>query len=132
MKRTPVHGPRFAVATIFGAAGVAHFALPGAFDQIVPRWVPGSPRLTTYVSGATELGVAALLLRRRSQRLGGLLAMATFIGVFPANVQSALDGGIAGVPPPFDSALVAWLRLPLQIPLIWLAWRAAGAARSER
>lgn len=130
-KRTRVDGPRFVTASILGVAGVAHFALPAAFDQIVPRWMPGPPRLTTYVSGATELGVAALLLRRRSQRLGGLLAMATFIVVFPANVQSALDGGIAGVPPPFDSPLVAWLRLPLQIPLIWVAWRAARP-RDER
>ncbi len=130
-KRTRVHGPRFVTASILGVAGVAHFALPAAFDQIVPRWMPGPPRLTTYVSGATELGVAALLLRRRSQRLGGLLAMATFMAVFPANVQSALDGGIAGVLTPFDSPLVAWLRLPLQIPLIWVAWRAARP-RDER
>ena len=130
-KRTRVHGPRFVTASILGVAGVAHYALPAAFDQIVPRWMPGPPRLTTYVSGATELGVAALLLRRRSQRLGGLLAMATFMAVFPANVQSALDGGIAGVPPPFDSPFVAWLRLPLQIPLIWVAWGAARP-RDER
>ncbi len=126
-KRTSVHAPRFATASILGVAGIAHFAAPAAFDQIVPRWMPGPPRLITYVSGATELVVTALLLRRSSQRLGGLLAMATFIGVFPANVQSALDGGIAGLPPPFNSALVAWLRLPLQIPLVWVAWRAACA-----
>ena len=31
--------------------------------------------------------------------------------------------------PPFDSAALAWLRLPLQFPLFWLAWR---VVRDER
>jgi hypothetical protein len=31
--------------------------------------------------------------------------------------------------PPFDSALVAWLRVPLQIPLFWLAYRTARPRR---
>jgi uncharacterized membrane protein len=34
-----------------------------------------------------------------------------------------------GMDPPFDSALVAWLRLPLQLPLFWLAWKVARERR---
>ena len=115
--------PRTIAAAILGLAGVGHFVIPAAFDKIVPTWMPGSARVTTYVSGAVELTVAALLLSGKRRKLAGYLAFATFLGVFPANVQAALDGGINGAPPPLDSALAAWLRLPFQIPLLWLAWR---------
>lgn len=115
--------PRVTVAAILGAAGVAHFAFPAEFDRIVPTWMPGSARTTTYTSGVVELAVAVFLASKSRPKLAGYLALATFIGVFPANLQSALDGGIKGAPAPLDSALAAWLRLPLQIPLLWLAWR---------
>jgi uncharacterized membrane protein len=45
----------------------------------------------------------------RTRRLGGWASVALLVGVFPANVQHALDDGGA-----------VWLRLPLQWPLI--AW----------
>ncbi len=41
--------------------------------------------------------------------------------LFPANVQMALDGGIPGAGFPLGSPVLAWLRLPLQVPLIWWA-----------
>ena len=109
--------PRVTVAAILLAAGVAHFAFPAEFDRIVPRWMPGSPRTTTYASGGR------LLASQSRPKLAGYLALATFIGVFPNNLQSALGGGIKGAPAPLISAIAAWLRLPLQIPLLWLAWR---------
>ncbi len=112
-----------ATAAILGTAGVAHFVRPGFFDPLVPRWMPGSARLVTYLSGAVEVGCAVLIANPRTRRLGGVLALATFIGVYPANVQAALDGGMEGMDPPFDSAAAAWLRLPFQLPLFWLAWR---------
>lgn len=51
------------------------------------------------------------------------------IGVFPANIQAALDGGMKDLDPPMNSAAVAWARLPLQIPMIWAALR--GGSRRE-
>jgi hypothetical protein len=53
------------------------------------------------------------------------LSFATLLGVFPANIQSAIDGGIKGAKPPFDSAPAAILRLPFQIPMLLDAWRLA-------
>ena len=52
----------------------------------------------------------------RTRRLGGLLAAATFVGVFPANVKAALDGGMAHLDPPMNSRSSPWLRLPLPGP----------------
>ena len=86
-------------------------------------WMPGSARLVTYLSGVVEVAAAVLIANPRTRRLGGMLALATFVGVYPANVQAALDGGMQGMEPPFDSAAAAWIRLPFQFPLFWLAWR---------
>lgn len=116
------------LAALIGGAGVLHFVRPEVFDAIVPSWMPGSARTTTYVSGALEVTAAVLVANPSTRRIGGWLAFWTFMGVFPANIQSALDGGMTDAPPPFDGAAVAWLRLPLQIPLILWARRVARDA----
>jgi uncharacterized membrane protein len=108
-----------------------HFVKPDFFDPIVPDWMPGNPRTTTYVSGVAELASAALVLHPRTRRLGGWAALLTFLGVYPANIQAALDGGMADAQPPMDSAAVAWLRLPLQFPMLWLAWKVAKGGRER-
>jgi len=105
-----------------------HFARPSFFDAIVPSWMPGSPRTTTYVSGVVEMGAAAMVAVPTTRRIGGWFAAATFVGVFPANVWAALQGGMQGLDAPFDSAAVAWARLPLQIPMIWWASKVARRA----
>ena len=111
------------VASILGPAGVAHFVRPQFFDPLVPSWVPGSPRTVTHLSGVAEIASAVLVAIPRTRRLGGWLALATFAGVYPANIQAAIDGGIDGAPPPLDSGAAAWVRLPLQFPMFWLAWK---------
>ena len=116
-----------ALVGILGGAGVMHFVRPSFFDAIVPEWMPGGARWVTYASGVVELVAAALVANPRSRRVGALVCVLTFLGVWPANIQAALDGGMQGLDPPFDSAAVAWVRVPLQLPLIWLAW---GLART--
>ncbi len=58
--------------------------------------------------------------------MGAWLSMGLLVVVFPANVKMALDGGIEGYGFPLGSPVVAWLRLPLQIPLVVWAWRVAS------
>src|SRR5690348_7834301 len=91
-----------AVVGILGGAGVMHFVKPDFFDPIVPDWMPGSPRTTTYVSGVVELVAAGLVAHPRTRRFGGWFAFLTFLGVYPANVQAALDGGMKAAEPPMD------------------------------
>ena len=86
--------PAALLVLVLGGAGVAHFANPGFFDPLVPDWMPGSKRLTTYVSGVVEIAAALLVAVPRTRRLGGWVALATFIAVYPANIQAALDGGM--------------------------------------
>ncbi len=113
--------PAPTLAGLLAATGVLHFAAPEPFDAIVPCALPGPPRRWTYLSGAVELAVAVAVAVPRTRRLGGVAAAALFVGVFPANVQMALDWHRRS---PSQRAL-AWARLPLQLPLIVWALRAS-------
>jgi uncharacterized membrane protein len=130
MERTRVRDELTALGLValMGGAGITHFTNPGFYEPIVPRRL-GSPRAWVLGSGAVELAAAALVARRRTRRLGGFLAAATLVGVFPANVKAALDGGMAHLDPPMSSPAVAWLRLPVQAPMVLWALR---VARSQR
>jgi uncharacterized membrane protein len=116
------------LAAFIGGAGAMHFVRPEFFDAVVPDWMPASKRTVTHVSGLVELCGALLVIPRRTRRLGGWWCAATFVGVFPANVQAAVDGGMKDMDPPFDSAALAWARLPMQLPMIWTAIRVARGA----
>lgn len=109
------------LATLLGGSGVLHFAAPKPYDSIVPPALPGSARTWTYLSGVAELVVAFALAVPRFRRLGGLLAALLFIAVFPANVQMAIDHQRSGKPLPVR--LIAFGRLPLQVPLVLWALR---------
>lgn len=111
--------PALALAALLGTAGVLHLVAPDFFDAMVPAELPGGPRLWTYASGVAELGVAAAIAVPRTRRLGGLAAAVLFVAVFPANVKMAIDWSDRSV----TEQVVAYARLPLQIPLVWWAWR---------
>ncbi|WP_377271490.1 hypothetical protein [Peterkaempfera sp. SMS 1(5)a] len=113
---------------VLATAGALHFLRPEPFGAIVPRRLPGGPRLYTRLSGAAELACAAAVAVPRTRRLGGLATAGLFAAVFPANVQMAYDWRRAA---PARRA-VAWARLPLQLPLAGWALevrRGAGEAR---
>ena len=116
---TPVSRAPVVTSCFLGVMGVLHFVKPEHFDRIVPRALPGSARFYTYASGVAELGIAGLLALPTTRRAGALAAIALYTAVFPANVQMAWDWR-------HESAfkrVVAFGRLPLQIPLIHSAWR---------
>jgi uncharacterized membrane protein len=117
---------RFSLAGFMVVAGSAHFVFPRHYERIVPR-ILGHQPFWVRASGIAELGCAAMLADRRTAALGGWTTAALFAIVFPANVQMALDS-LGNSRSPASSAVLAWIRLPLQIPLIW--W-AVAVARSD-
>jgi uncharacterized membrane protein len=127
----PSSWPAAALAALMLLAGLAHFAFPQAYRRTVPRAV-GDAAFWVWWSGVAQLACAGLLAGRRTRRTGALLTIAVLVGVFPANVKMALDGGIAGRSFPLGSPGVAWGRLPLQIPLVVWAWRVAATAPTVR
>jgi len=106
------------VALLFTASGVLHLLNPQAFMWLMPDWLPFSIELI-LLSGVFELVAALGLLLGKPW--GGYLAVATLLAVWPANWWFAIDA-LTNSP---DLALAAWLRLPLQLPLIWWSWRVA-------
>lgn len=94
--------------------GVLHFVAPKPFDTIVPAELPGSARFYTLASGAAEAATGAMLLAPRTRRVGALAAVALYVGVFPANVNSVRVLWNKGWP----ARVGTIARLPLQIPMI--------------
>lgn len=104
------------VISAFLFSGVFHLINPAGFMFLMPPWLP-EPILLIYLSGVAELIAAIGLLLR--QKWAPVFTVLVLLAVWPANWWFAIDA-ITTNP---DIALVAWLRLPLQIPLIWWALR---------
>ncbi len=107
-----------ALAAVVAGSGVLHLVVPTPYQRIVPAPLAQWRSELVAVSGVAEIGCAALLLFARTRRVGAYATVLLFVAVFPANVQMALDGGVRGAGFPADSAVLAWLRLPLQVPLV--------------
>lgn len=110
--------------------GTLHFVIPATYEKIVPKPL-GHARGIVFASGAIEVIAGLLLASKRTRPVGGWLAAAVLVAIFPANLQMALD---SGSPVATASGATAWLRLPLQIPLVvWALQHArAGADSSPR
>ena len=108
---------RFAAGMI--AIGILHFVTPTFFRRIVPSWFPWANGAVLW-SGVAEVASGALIAMPRTRRAGGALATATIAAVYPANIQMAVDssrGKDVGMP-----GWIAWVRLPMQIPMLIKAW----------
>ncbi len=114
------------LAGLLGSAGVLHLARPGFFEPLVPRLL-GAPRAWIYVSGVAELVCAVALAIPVTRRRGAFATAALFVAVFPGNVQMALaaDGTKPGLA---SNPVIAYGRLPLQVPLVLWALAVARAA----
>lgn len=123
MSTQPSQRPALRLAALLLGAGAMHFVRPEPFDGIVPRSLPGKARTYTYASGVAEIAVGAALAVPRTRRVGGALAAALFVAVFPANVQMAVAWLRNSRISPAAKA-VAVARLPLQIPLVTEALKA--------
>ncbi|TCO58676.1 DoxX family protein [Actinocrispum wychmicini] len=116
-----------ALSLLLGTSGTLHFLMPKPYDRLIPRELPGKARTWTYASGLGELGTALLITIPRTRRFGALLAALLFVAVFPGNVKMALDYHRKRRPLPHR--VVAFLRLPLQWPLVAWALRVRDNAR---
>ena len=114
------------LAVLFAASGVLHLVKPQIFETIVPRQLPERLGLV-YVSGVAELACAAAIWHPRTRRAAGWASAALLIAIFPANIQMAVtEGKRASLGTGSRGRQVAALvRLPLQIPLVRTALKAA-------
>jgi uncharacterized membrane protein len=110
---------RILLAAIFLISGCLHFLAPDVYLRIMPPWLPAH-RLLVYLSGAAELlGATGLLIpATRHAAAWGLVIL--LIAVLPANIYMATSH--LRLPGIMGQSWAQWLRVPLQIPLIYWAW----------
>ena len=115
------------LAALFAASGTVHLIRPQVFEPIIPRRLP-APRGLVYASGVAELLCAAGLLHPRTRKVAGLASAVLLVGIFPGNVQMAVTEGrrVSAGRGSRGRQVVTLVRLPLQIPLIRTALKAAG------
>ena len=116
---------RLALIALLTFSGVMHFVNPTPFVKTVPKSLPRRAELVA-ISGVAELACAGMLAVPATRRFGGPITAALFAAVFPANVSMALRSGHK----PLQYRVLAWARLPLQIPLVLGALRAGRGAPS--
>jgi uncharacterized membrane protein len=110
-----------ALAGIFAVSGAVHLTKPRAYEPLMPDWVPAH-REVILGSGVAELACAAGLLAPATRRTAGWASFALLLGVYPGNLKMAADAAQT------DNATfkaLAFGRLPLQIPMLVAAYRAA-------
>ena len=113
-----------AVLGAFVVSGTVHLVKPEVFEPVMPRWVPAH-RQMILASGVAELVCAAGLALPRTRRVAGYASAALLVGVFPGNVQMAVD---ASKTRNTAYRAAAYARLPLQLPMIRGVLRAARQA----
>jgi uncharacterized membrane protein len=116
------HAP-WVVALAFTLSGVVHLVRPSTFTGMVPKFLPAKQPLV-YVSGVAELTCAVGLWRR--DRWAAFAGTGLLLVIWPANLQMAItaqEGHDVG------RQIVYWVRMPLQIPLIWCALQSGRTRR---
>jgi uncharacterized membrane protein len=109
---------RAGLAVLYVAAGACHFIVTRAYVRIMPDYLPAHRELV-LLSGAAEIAAGVGLLMPQTRRTAAWGIILLLIAVFPANLWMAQH------PEHFPSIplWVLWLRLPLQLPLLWWAWQ---------
>ena len=109
------------LAGIFATSGTVHLVKPEVFEPLMPGFVPAH-REVILGSGVAELACAAGLLSPRTRSVAGWVSAALLVGVFPGNLKMADDARRSG-----DRRFraLAFARLPLQVPMVRIALRAA-------
>lgn len=113
-------GLRSLFGILFVVSGISHFVFPDVYLRIVPPLLP-QPKYLVAISGIAEIAGGLGILVSTTRRVAAFGLVLLLIAVFPANIYMA----VAHVPSTGSAgkSWLHWLRLPLQVPLIWWAWR---------
>ena len=109
------------LAGIFAISGVTHLVKPRVFEPLMPLWVPAHREVIIW-SGVMELLCAAGLVTPATRRTAGWVSAAVLLAVFPGNLKMAGDAARGRSR---RLKALAFGRLPLQVPMIRTALKAA-------
>ncbi len=120
---------RVVLGVFFILAGLLHFVVPGYYRAMVPPYLP-APATLVAISGLAEMAGGAGLLLPRWRKAAGLGLLALLLAVLPANIEMLRQGRERGITAPREALL--WLRLPLQVVLMWGVWRLSRVSSAPR
>jgi uncharacterized membrane protein len=105
-----------AVMLLFTAS--AHFTpMKEDLIRMTPKWVP-RPRAMVFFTGLCEIAGAIGLVVPATRQAAGIALILFFIALLPANIHAArAQITLRGRPP-----TPLWLRIPMQVLFIFLAW----------
>ena len=107
------------LAVLFIGAGILHFLVPEPYLKIMPPSLP-QPLALLYISGLAEIAGGFGLLFQWTRRAAAWGLVVLLVAVSPANIHmAAAHVYFPGIP---GESWAQWLRVPLQIPLIYWAW----------
>lgn len=109
------------LAGLFATSGVVHLVRPQVFAPTMPLWVPAH-RGVILGSGVVELACAAGLLAPATRRHAGWASAAVLLAVYPANIETARKAARSRST---RFKVLAYGRLPLQLPMLRAAFRVA-------
>ncbi len=109
---------RLVMGLMYIGAGTMHFVARPNYVHIMPAYLP-DPKALVLISGAAEIagGLGVLIPQTRRAAAWGLVAL--LVAVMPANIWMAQHPELT----PQVPLWLLWFRLPLQLPLIWWAYR---------
>jgi uncharacterized membrane protein len=105
----------------FAASGTVHLVKPEVYLPLMPSWVPAH-REVILASGVAEIACAAGLAVPATRRAAGWASVLLLLGVYPGNIKMAADS-LQTKNTGFK--VVSFARLPMQLPMIRAALRAA-------
>jgi len=98
----------------FFIGSIFHFAATDLEASIVPPWIHW-PRAAVLVSGVFELAGALGILIPATRKTAGTGLFLLTLAVTPANIYMLQHPDLFSIP-----TWALWLRLPLQVALLWL------------
>jgi len=118
-------GPKIVIGA-FLVSGTLHLIVPAQFLPLLPDWTP-YPLALVFFSGVAELVAAIGLIAKL--RWAPVFTALVLLAVWPANWWAAIEATINAE---IATAVIAWLRLPLQLLLIYWALKSPVKKRPAR
>ena len=105
------------MAILYIIAGTLHFVVTSHYTAIMPPYLPAH-RTLVLLSGAAEIAGGLGLLFPSTRRAAAWGLVALLVAVMPANIYMVTaHQSFPNIP-----LWALWLRLPLQLPLLFWAW----------
>jgi uncharacterized membrane protein len=111
---------RLLMGVLYIGAGILHFLLTPRYMAMIPPYLPAH-RALVLISGVAEIagGIGVLAPSPAIRRAAAWGLIALLIAVMPANINMVVHhADFPAIP-----LWALWARLPLQIPLLYWAWR---------